>query len=96
MAGRPTKVYTIEDIEAKLEPWALSYLYAPEEEARQRFLLSEREKILTNESALYDTAFSHMDQQDYMSMLVNIIVHGPSSIFLKDLPEPVKEKLLSL
>ena len=31
MAGRPTKVYTIEDIEAKLEPWALSYLYAPEE-----------------------------------------------------------------
>ncbi len=96
MAGRPTKVYTIEDIEAKLEPWALSYLYAPEEEARQRFLLSEREKILTNESALYDTAFSHMDQQDYMSMLVNIIVHGPSSIYLKDLPEPVKEKLLAL
>ena len=96
MAGRPTKVYTIEDIEAKLEPWALSYLYAPEEEARQRFLLSEREKILTNESSLYDTAFSHMDQQDYMSMLVNIIVHGPSSIYLKDLPEPVKEKLLAL
>ena len=96
MAGRPTKVYTIEDIEGKLEPWALSYLYAPEEEARQRFLLSEREKILTNESSLYDTAFAHMDQQDYMSMLVNIIVYGPSSIYLKNLPEPVKEKLLSL
>ena len=96
MAGRPSKVYTIEDIEAKLEPWALSYLYLPEQEARQQFLFKEREKVLTSEGKLYDTVFSGIDQQGYMDIIVNIVVRGPQSPHFDTLPTPVKEKILAL
>lgn len=96
MAGRPSKVYTIEDIEAKLEPWALSYLYLPEQEARQQFLFKEREKVLTSEGKLYDTVFSGIDQQSYMDIIVNIVVRGPQSPYFDTLPTPVKEKIIAL
>lgn len=96
MAGRPTKIHTIEDIEAKLEPWALGFLYAPEQEARQRYLFSEREKILTSEGQLYDTVFSDIDQQSYMDIIINIIVHGPQSTHFNTLPELLREKIIAL
>lgn len=91
MAGRPTKVYTIEDIEAKLEPWALSYLYIPEHEARREFLVSERASLLTKSQV-----FTELPQNEYAETLVQISIQGQAHPKFLELPDTVKEKFFAL
>lgn len=91
MAGRPTKVYTIEDIEAKLEPWALSYLYIPEHEARRDFLVSERASLLTKSQV-----FTELPQNEYAETLVQISIQGQAHPKFLELPDTVKEKFFAL
>jgi hypothetical protein len=92
MAGRPTKARTIEEIGAKLEPWALPYLYLPELEARRDFLVTERAKILTSEPSL----FAELPQNEYTDIIVQLSIQGATHPAFEQLPEPVKEKFAGL
>lgn len=91
MAGRPTKVYTIEDIEAKLEPWALSYLFVSEREARREFLVSERASLLTKSQV-----FTELPQNEYAETLVQISMQGQTHPKFLELPDTVKGEFLAL
>ena len=92
MAGRPTRARTIEEIGAKLEPWALPYLYLPELEARRDFLVTERAKILTSEPSL----FAELPQNEYTDIIVQLSIQGATHPAFEQLPEPVKEKFAGL
>ena len=75
MAGRPSKAYTMEEIEAKLEPCAQRFLYVPEEKARTSFLSSERARILEQEPSFFDPETT-LPKKEYIETVLQTINSG--------------------
>lgn len=96
MAGRPPKLRTLEEIEARLEPCALGFLYVPEEKARTEYLLKERGNILTQEKALQAPVFSALTQEKLWEVFSQIALNGQESEYFKQIQPETQEKILAL
>ena len=95
MAGRPSKAYTMEEIEAKLEPCAQRFLYVPEEKARTSFLSSERARILEQEPSFFDPETT-LPKKEYIETVLQICLYGATSEHFKKLHQETQAELLQL
>lgn len=96
MAGRTPKLRTIEEIEAKLEPCALGFLYVSEEKAKANYLLKERGNILTQAKDLQAPVFSALTQEELWEVFTQIALNGQESEYFQKLQPETQEKLLAL
>lgn len=95
MAGRPPRIRTLEEIEAKLEPCALAFLYQPEEKARAGFLSSTRAKILGKAPILFDIE-SGIPKKEYTETILKICLNGQDAPAFRELPEEIQAELLKI
>lgn len=95
MAGRPPRIRTLEEIEAKLEPCALAFLYQPEEKARAEFLSSTRAKILGKAPILFDIE-SGIPKKEYTETILEICLNGQDAPAFRELPEEIQAELLKI
>lgn len=95
MAGRPPRARTIEEIEAKLEPCALKFLYVPEETARTRFLLAERAKVLDKNPYFFDT-ITDLPKRGFTEALLEIYLNGDKSEHFQKLQPETQAELLKI
>lgn len=95
MAGRPPRIRTLEEIEAKLEPCALAFLYQPEEKARAGFLSSTRAKILGKAPILFDIE-SGIPKKEYTETILEICLNGQDAPAFRELPEEIQAELLKI
>lgn len=95
MAGRPPRIRTLEEIEAKLEPCALKFLYVPEETARTRFLLAERAKVLDKNPYFFDT-ITDLPKRGFTEALLEIYLNGDKSEHFQKLQPETQAELLKI